>query len=714
MTKPFTAVMVAGGVIAVSVLQASPERPTAPVPAPLQVPGAQEQPAAALDLLFDQGKRLFDAFQYDEAVPLFDRLIVAITTGGVSRTDLLVQTYEMRARARFALGDASGAEQDFAALLSSRPDFRLGTGISPRVVELFNSVRGLMIGQLVVSATPSGEVQIDDRTYTVPSEPVAIDLVAGEHRLVVNRQGFAPVEQRFTIVAGQPVELTVALERVSATLSIVSVPAGAEVFIDGTSRGRTAAGPTPTGASAPLVLADVPLGQHRIELKRDCYADLSLPMNVTQDVATEPLELQRAVATVRLAGQAADAVVFIDGQAQGPLRERSTLAVCEGRRVIEVRGGDGRFVDRRDWKRGASESLTVDLRSAFAIVSTQGTPAMPATQLREAVERAMAAVPALLVYAPVDAELEAVLKKHTAPDNWLGSRQAGAVAPSTLPREAVRDLGQKIAVDLGTQGVAAVSVGAEPYEATVVLLASGSGDPDVITVNTADSASQRRVAERVGAPLPPTVRPSLEIATVDVAGVTGAVVIRAASAASAAGYAPGDAIVGAGGKPVASVADLRAIVASIGAAGGLEVEVRGANGQTRTLTAPVSMVIDTMPLRDPAILYNRALLDLRRRAAASSDPASSAAANLNLAVVELRLGNWDAALAALGRVNLPDGPGVSAGTVAYLRGLCLEGAGRTSDARTAYGAAAEALEARLSSEGPLVAPLARAKLEVVR
>ena len=125
------------------------------------------------------------------------------------------------------------------------------------------------------------------------------------------------------------------------------------------------------------------------------------------------------------------------------------------------------------------------------------------------------------------------------------------------------------------------------------------------------------------------------------------------------------------------------------------------------------MVIDTMPLRDPAILYNRALLDLRRRAAASSGP-SSAAANLNLAVVELRLGNFDGALTALGRVTLPDGPGVSAGTVQYLRGLCLEGAGRTSEARAAFTAAAEAGEARLSAEGPLVAPLARAKLESVR
>lgn len=676
-----------------------------------QVP-PQEQ-VGAFDLLFDQGKRLFDAFEYDQAVPIFDRLVIAITTGGVDRPELLVDTYEMRARARFALGDANGAEQDFAALLAIRPDFRLSSDISPRVVAVFESVRTLTIGQLVVSSTPAGEIQIDDRTYMVPTEAVALDLVAGDHRLVVNRQGFAPVEQMFTVTAGAATELTLTLERISASLSIVTVPAGAEIVIDGTPRGVTPPGQTSAGASAPLVITDIPLGQHRIEVRRECYAELSLPMNVTQDIATDPLQLVPAVATVTLQSQAADAVVYIDGERRGVLRELSRLTVCEGRRVIEVRGADGRFVDRRDWVRGATETLSAELRAGFPIVASRGTAAMPADQLREAVERALAGAPAIIVYAPVQDELDAVLRKHNAPPNWLSAPLAGAEA-SALPREAVRDLGQKVVTDLGAQGAAAVAVGAEPYEATVALLAAGSGDPDVITVNTADPASQRRVAERIGAPLPPIVRPSLEVSTVDVAGVSGAVVVRFGSAASAAGYVAGDVIVSAGGQPVTSVADLRSIVAAIRSAGSLDVEVKGATGQTRSITAPVSLVLDTIPLRDPAILYNRALIELRRSAATASTPDTVAAANLNLAVVHLRLGNWDDALAALGKVSLPEGAGVSAGTVAFLRGLCLEGAGRTSEARTAYAAAAEATEARLSSEGPLVAPLARAKLDTLR
>jgi predicted negative regulator of RcsB-dependent stress response len=126
------------------------------------------------------------------------------------------------------------------------------------------------------------------------------------------------------------------------------------------------------------------------------------------------------------------------------------------------------------------------------------------------------------------------------------------------------------------------------------------------------------------------------------------------------------------------------------------------------------MVVDTMPMRDPSIFYNLALLDLRRRAARTAPPAETAAVNLNLAVVLMRLANWDEALTTLGRVQLPEGAGVSVGTVAYLRGLCLEGAGRTTEAQAAFAAAANAGEARLSSEGPLIAPLARARLQAGR
>ena len=76
---------------------------------------------------------LFEAFQYDQALPLLDRLIQSLSPGGsVQRPDLLVQALELRARSRFALADAQGAEQDFSSLLTANPSFRLAAKCLPR------------------------------------------------------------------------------------------------------------------------------------------------------------------------------------------------------------------------------------------------------------------------------------------------------------------------------------------------------------------------------------------------------------------------------------------------------------------------------------------------------------------------------------------------------------------------------------------------------
>jgi membrane-associated protease RseP (regulator of RpoE activity) len=193
--------------------------------------------------------------------------------------------------------------------------------------------------------------------------------------------------------------------------------------------------------------------------------------------------------------------------------------------------------------------------------------------------------------------------------------------------------------------------------------------------------------------------------------VKGAVVVRAAGVGATAGLTAGDIIVSAGGTPVTSAADLRAkIAAAVPPAASLPLQVQNTAGVTRTVNATVTMVPDAMPLRSSTLLYNRALVDLRAAAATVSTVAERAAAHVNLAIVNMRLGNWDEAQKELALAQLPDGPGVSAGTVAYLTGLCLEATGRTADAQAAFTKAAASPLARLSTDGPLVAPLAQQKI----
>lgn len=677
-----------------------------PLPPP---PQTQQVSSGTRELVFDQGKRLFDAFQYDQALPVFDSLILMMTAAGQGPPpDLLVQTYELRARSRFALSDSAGAEQDFAALLAIRPDFKLGAGVSPRVAAVLDGVRKLTIGQAVIAMTPPGEIRIDGRSYTIQGGSETIALPSGEHHVTVTRSGYRPVDQKFTVTAATETPLTLTLERVSSTLSVVSVPAGVEVVVDGTSRGVT----EQVGqreASTPLVVADLPLGAHRLQLRRECYVELDRAITIgPEDVQTEPLRLAQAIARVKVATPEPGAAVFVDGKQQG--RTPADLNVCAGRRVIEVRGPNGRFVDRRDWKTGDLTTIPAELRGAFPIVTSNATPGVTAEQLRVNVERALAPAKHVLVFAPTEPELQAALRDENIPPHWLGaSLDAGQT--QRIPRETTRELGRRLTARLGAQGVAAVSVGPEPFRVTVWLLAGGSGEPDVLNINMADPASQARAVEMLSASLPAIVRPSLEIAVVDSAGAQGAVVVRTGGVGAKAGLVVGDTIVGAADKKIASVADLRAALSAVTSPGAsLALEVRGPAGAVRTVSTSVAMTPDAFP-PDPAILRNRALLELRGLASTAATPVARLAAHLNLAIVHMRVGNWDEAQAALKDVQLPDGPGVSAGTVAYLTGLALEGAGRVSEAQAAFARAAAAPNARLWSDGPLVAPLAKQKIQ---
>jgi len=676
--------------------------------------GAGETPApgptaqGTLDLLFDQGRRQFDAFEYADAITLFDRLIETLTAGGTpTRPELLVQCYELRARARYALGNTSGAEEDFSALLAVDPSFRLAPTISPRVVEVFDDVRRLTVGQLLLSMTPAGEVAIDGRPLAADADPRAIDLAVGDHEVRFARPGFREISQTIRIVADDVLPLALVAERVSATLAVVTIPAGVEVLLNGASRGVTEASEAGGETSAPLILDDLPSGTHRLLLRRACYVDQERSIDVTPaDLATGPLRMVAALATARVQTAASDATIFVDGDSRGTAPAEFT--VCEGSHLIEVRGATGRFVDRRTWRTGDTVTLNAELRSAFPVVLAAGTPAVAASQLATNLEQALAPARRIMIYAPADDDLQAAIAEATPPADWLRPAPQGA---SAVPRDVMRTVGERMAARLGVQGVSGVFAGTDPYDVSVVLLAAGSGVPDVVRVNLADPASQTRALERLGATMPPLERVSLETTFVDVAGVPGAIVVRAGGVGARAGLTEGDAIVSAADAPVASVADLRAaLAAEVGSGGPIPFQVRGPSGATRTVNATPILRPDVLPLGSSTLLYNRLLLDLENAVRTANSAETRLAAHLNLAIVQMRLSNWADAQAELEAVELPEGDGVSRGTVDYLRALCLEATGRRTEAVVAFQRAAADTGARLSNDGPLVSPLARLRL----
>ena len=81
------------------------------------------QAPATWDADLADGQRLFEELDYEHAVPLLSRAILALEPMAAQQPAAraaLVSAYGMRARSLFGLDDAAKAQDDFRALLGDR------------------------------------------------------------------------------------------------------------------------------------------------------------------------------------------------------------------------------------------------------------------------------------------------------------------------------------------------------------------------------------------------------------------------------------------------------------------------------------------------------------------------------------------------------------------------------------------------------------------
>ena len=133
----------------------------------------------------------------------------------------------------------------------------------------------------------------------------------------------------------------------------------------------------------------------------------------------------------------------------------------------------------------------------------------------------------------------------------------------------------------------------------------------------------------------------------------------------------------------------------------LSLDLKDVAGAAKKAQLNVVMTPRLIGISDQTILANRIILAIRARLLSVTDPVEEATLRLNLAAALMHVEDWSDARAELGRVRLPDGPGVSNGTVQYLLGICAKSLGNRADAETAL-KAAEGSDALLTEDGPAV------------
>ena len=678
--------------------------------------GAQVEPP---DLM--EGRRLFDALEYDQAMPYLDRAIALLEPQAVrdaSSRAALIGAYEMRARARFGLGNREGAIADFRTLLNHDPGFALGADVSPRVVAVLDEVRTATIGTLELTLEPADAQLVVDG---VPRDGAGgrLAVAAGAHTLRVSRIGYRATDQPVTIMAGQTLPLRVALERTSSVVTLVTTPPDAEVFVNGVSKGRTdpaAAAPVAAAVSAALqvpqeqvaalVLTDLGLGSFDVEFRRDCYVPEKRKITIAElaDLVVEPVSLHPSVGTLVLESEPAGASVLIDGDTRG--QSPATIeGVCAGTHVVEFRSSGGRAVERVSLEPGATLTIRGRVRPAFALLSAEpGGPDDP----RLGLERAFQGTETVALYAPPADVVKELVSQTGATAEWFG---LGAASDAPGPAD-LRDRLRRLADGLGAQGLAWVLPPAAGTPGLrLSLLAPGSTEPDEFAVELDQPDSVKQALERLQTPLVLT-RGSLGATVIDVLDVKGAVVmeVEAGQAAEAGGLAPGDLIQQLDGQPVDSALDLESRLGSRQPGEELTLAVLHRAGQAADIRVVLRRVPALVTTTDRYLPANVTVAVLRSRLATNAtDPDLLPVVRLNLAAALLRAGDAAEARALLEETTLPAGPGVSAGTVQYLLGEASLASGDQAAARRAWQAASQA-EGRLTADGPPVKTLAERAL----
>jgi hypothetical protein len=644
--------------------------------------GAQD---ASVKDAFEAGKNLWaSAGDREGATAKFEQVAAALQAKGPAATaperQMLCQAYNWLA----VLDDRSAATkprvaQRFQALLDLNPDFDLDRDISSaRLVAAYESQRTTRFGLARFTLDPlDGVLLIDGQ----PAKGAGTHWLAqGAHRVAYSRPGHGSQEQSLELGA-KGAAVTFKLARLSTVLRLQITPPGAEVFLDGASQGKaTAQGPD--ASSATFFVDGVKPGAHTLELRSPCFRTktVSVPASLVEPVGDkdlEPFKLEPSQGTLTLATPV-EADLLLDGEPKGKAPV-SNLSVCAGTHDLELRFPAGGYTKRVEIQEGKALSLTAKPRPRLAYLGMEtGDDFSGRIRMGEVMQAFGPRLTQVAFLAPKAGEAAQAaqdrLKAAKAAELFLSLRPVGDPASP------------QIEFTLSTVEGETEHFIARPFEQ----------DPLAALVAKLNA-------------LPPTSEPGVGLTLVDVEGEPGPLLLSADPEALKAGLQVQKAITSMAGKPVASVADARKALE------GATEKIAVAQGAV-TATLPVRPQPLELPMVSEAYAYPALLAQLRLRLlGAKGDEAGLARLDLALGLMHFR--KYDQALETLREAKLAAPRGISQGTVEYYTALCFQrlGPAYANEASAAFQRALRYPSATLlSSDGPLVAPLAKQALEELK
>ncbi len=178
----------------------------------------------------------------------------------------------------------------------------------------------------VVTEPPGAQLLIDDADYG--TTPASLQLLSGEHRLMLKKELYGDQEQTLEVVAGAHQSVAVILEPLPGRLALRSSPAGAAVRVDGQYRGAT-----------PVEL-ELPTGaRYQIELSAPGYVAVQRQVELSPGQRLDlALELVQEQGDIYLSVTPPEALLTLNGKQIDTVQGRLTLPAAPQKLVVTAPG----------------------------------------------------------------------------------------------------------------------------------------------------------------------------------------------------------------------------------------------------------------------------------------------------------------------------------------------------------------------------------------
>jgi len=192
----------------------------------------------------------------------------------------------------------------------SKPDCRdafESVVLEPGVCRTLSFALEPLTGLLLLTSTPSGS-EVSLKGVSLGTTPLLITtLESGTHRLTLSSPGFQTKEFDVTLEGRTPLKQNVTLMSDSGTIDVSSDPAGADVLINGISRGQT-----------PCHIDRIPGGDVAIEIKANGFQPHTRQVSLAAGEAQKiDVQLKPLPGTLRIVSIPEGARVYVDDEFKG-------------------------------------------------------------------------------------------------------------------------------------------------------------------------------------------------------------------------------------------------------------------------------------------------------------------------------------------------------------------------------------------------------------